>query len=129
MAGSIPRGKSEEEDLVLGDKLLNDQKNLLEHGYVVEMIKEALEESCEEIILPDKPQLMKIRDIQHLYTPVIGKCHKDASLLLLVERLHPTPALGGLPKQEAVEKIIEVEELDRGFYAAPLGWSDRKSVV
>jgi menaquinone-specific isochorismate synthase len=124
LAGSIPRGKSEEEDQVLGDKLLNDQKNLLEHGYVVEMIKEALEESCEEIILPDKPQLMRIRDIQHLYTPVIGKCHKDASLLLLVERLHPTPALGGLPKQEAVEKIREVEELDRGFYAAPLGWVD-----
>ncbi|MFJ5758417.1 isochorismate synthase MenF [Neobacillus sp. NPDC093182] len=124
LAGSIRRGKNEEEDHLLGQTLLNDQKNLNEHGFVVEMIKEALEESCEEIILPDKPQLMKIRDIQHLYTPVIGKCQKDASLLLLVERLHPTPALGGLPKQEAVEKIRQVEELDRGFYAAPLGWVD-----
>ncbi|MDQ1001119.1 menaquinone-specific isochorismate synthase [Neobacillus niacini] len=124
LAGSIRRGKNEEEDHFLGQTLLNDQKNLNEHGFVVEMIKEALEESCEEIILPDKPQLMKIRDIQHLYTPVIGKCQKDASLLLLVERLHPTPALGGLPKQEAVEKIRQVEELDRGFYAAPLGWVD-----
>lgn len=124
LAGSIRRGKNEEEDNLLGQTLLNDQKNLNEHGFVVEMIKEALEESCEEIILPDKPQLMKIRDIQHLYTPVIGKCQKDASLLLLVERLHPTPALGGLPKQEAVEKIRQVEELDRGFYAAPLGWVD-----
>ncbi|MFP7300463.1 isochorismate synthase MenF [Neobacillus niacini] len=124
LAGSIRRGKTEEEDQRLGQTLLNDNKNLIEHGYVVEMIKEALEESCEEIILPDKPQLMKIRDIQHLYTPVIGKCQKDASLLLLVERLHPTPALGGLPKEEAIEKIREVEELDRGFYAAPLGWCD-----
>ena len=96
----------------------------MEHQFVVEMIKEALEESCEDIILPDKPQLMKIRDIQHLYTPVIGKCKEDASLLMLVERLHPTPALGGLPKKEAVEKIRQVEELDRGFYAAPLGWMD-----
>jgi menaquinone-specific isochorismate synthase len=124
LAGSIPRGKTEEEDEVLGEQLLHDQKNLIEHGFVVEMIKEALEESCEELILPDKPQLMKIRDIQHLYTPVIGKCHKDTSLLLLVERLHPTPALGGLPKKDAVEKIRQVEELDRGFYAAPLGWVD-----
>ena len=124
LAGSIPRGKTEKEDQQLGQLLLNDQKNLIEHGFVVEMIKEALEESCEEIILPDKPQLMKIRDIQHLYTPVIGKCHKDASLLLLVERLHPTPALGGLPKNEAVVKIRQVEDLDRGFYAAPLGWVD-----
>jgi menaquinone-specific isochorismate synthase len=124
LAGSIRRGKTETEDKMLGETLLNDQKNLIEHGFVVEMIKEALDESCEEIILPDKPQLMKIRDIQHLFTPVIGKCQKDASLLLLVERLHPTPALGGLPKQEAVEKIRQVEELDRGFYAAPLGWVD-----
>jgi menaquinone-specific isochorismate synthase len=124
LAGSISRGKTDEEDRHLGQQLLNDRKNLMEHGYVVEMIKEALEECCSEVILPDKPQLMKIRDIQHLYTPVIGKCDKEASILRLVERLHPTPALGGLPKKEAVEKIREVEELDRGFYAAPLGWFD-----
>jgi menaquinone-specific isochorismate synthase len=124
LAGSIPRGKTEEEDQFLGEQLLNDQKNLIEHRFVVEMIKEALEESCDELKLPDKPQLMKIRDIQHLYTPVIGKCHKDTSLLLLVERLHPTPALGGLPKKAAVEKIRQVEVLDRGFYAGPLGWVD-----
>lgn len=126
LAGSISRGNTDEEDRILGKTLLNDQKNLIEHGFVVEMIKEALEESCEEIILPDKPQLLKNRDIQHLYTPVIGKCNKDASLLLLVERLHPTPALGGLPKKAAVEKIRQVEELDRGFYGAPLGWVDYK---
>ncbi|MFF2449181.1 isochorismate synthase MenF [Neobacillus sp. NPDC058068] len=124
LAGSISRGETEQEDRLLGEKLLTDQKNLIEHQYVVEMIKEALEESCHEMILPDKPQLMKIRDIQHLYTPVIGKCHKDTSLMLLVERLHPTPALGGLPKDAAVEKIRQVEVLDRGFYAAPLGWAD-----
>ncbi len=126
LAGSISRGRTEEEDQILGQALLNDQKNLIEHGFVVEMIKQALEESCEEIILPDKPQLMKMSDIQHLYTPVIGKCEEKSSLLLLVEKLHPTPALGGLPKQEAVEKIRQVEELDRGFYAAPLGWVDYK---
>lgn len=124
LAGTISRGETAEEDKYLGETLLHDQKNLIEHQYVVEMIKEALEESCEEIILPDQPQLMKIRDIQHLYTPVIGKAGKDSSLLLIVEKLHPTPALGGLPKKEAVEKIRQVEELDRGFYAGPLGWLD-----
>jgi menaquinone-specific isochorismate synthase len=126
LAGSIPRGKTPEDDQILGEQLLADRKNRVEHQFVVEMIKEALEESCEDVILPDKPQLMKLKNIQHLYTPVIGKCKKDASLLLLVERLHPTPALGGLPKKEAVEKIRQVEELDRGFYAAPLGWIDYK---
>ena len=124
LAGSISRGISEEEDQILGQTLLADQKNLIEHGYVVEMIKEALEQSCKEVILPDKPQLMKMRDIQHLYTPVIGKCGPNTSLLLLVEKLHPTPALGGLPKTLAVEKIREVEELDRGLFGGPLGWVD-----
>jgi menaquinone-specific isochorismate synthase len=70
---------------------------------------------------------MKMRDIQHLYTPVIGKSKKDTSLLLFVDRLHPTPALGGLPKAAAVDKIRQVEELDRGLYAGPLGWVDYKS--
>jgi menaquinone-specific isochorismate synthase len=124
LAGSIPRGQTEEEDHVLGQTLLADQKNLIEHGYVVEMIKDALEQSCKEVILPKKPQLMKMRDIQHLYTPVIGKCGPNTSLLLLVEKLHPTPALGGLPKTLAVEKIREVENLDRGLFGGPLGWVD-----
>ncbi|PLS01976.1 isochorismate synthase [Neobacillus cucumis] len=124
LAGSISRGKTEEEDQILGQTLLTDQKNLIEHGFVVEMIKEALEQSCEEVILPKKPQLMKMRDIQHLYTPVIGKCGPNTSLLLLVEKLHPTPALGGLPQNLAVEKIREVEVLDRGLFGGPLGWVD-----
>lgn len=124
LAGSIARGQTEQEDKQLGEELLNDPKNLIEHQYVVEMIKEAMEETCEEVLLPEKTNLLKMRDIQHLYTPVIGKAKKDTSLLLLVDRLHPTPALGGLPKQAAVERIREIEDLDRGFYGAPLGWLD-----
>lgn len=124
LAGSIKRGKTFEEDQHLQQALLSDQKNLVEHHYVVEMIKEALQEVCSEVILPNRPRLMRMRDIHHLYTPVIGKATEETSLLQIVERLHPTPALGGLPSLEAVEKIREVELLDRGFYAAPIGWMD-----
>jgi menaquinone-specific isochorismate synthase len=124
LAGSIGRGSTPEEDEKLGNELLSDQKNLIEHQYVVDMIKEAMQETCNEVILPDQPALMKMKYIQHLYTPVIGKNRKGTSLLHLVNRLHPTPALGGLPKQAAIEKIREVELLDRGFYAAPIGWMD-----
>lgn len=126
LAGSIGRGNTPEEDEKLGNELLSDQKNLIEHQYVVDMIKEAMKETCDEVILPDQPALMKMKYIQHLYTPVIGKNREGTSLLHLVNRLHPTPALGGLPKQAAVEKIREVEQLDRGFYAAPVGWMDYK---
>jgi menaquinone-specific isochorismate synthase len=126
VAGSIGRGKTSEEDELLGETLLNDQKNLVEHQYVVDMIREAMAEICDEVFLPDKPKLMKIKDIQHLYTPVVGKTKNDQSILQFVEKLHPTPALGGFPKVEAMAKIREVEKMDRGFYASPLGWVDYK---
>lgn len=124
IAGSIKRGNTTEEDNMLGDMLLNDEKNLVEHQYVVDMIKEAVVQLCDEVELPHRPTLLKMRDIQHLHTPVSGKVKETTSLLLLVERLHPTPALGGTPKDEAVKKIREVEELDRGLYGSPLGWID-----
>lgn len=124
LAGSIARGKTDEEDRLLGHTLLSDDKNLIEHQYVVDMIKEAMEKVCYELDIPSAPTLMKVRDIQHLYTPVVGIAKPDSSLLQVVDSLHPTPALGGLPQKAAVRKIREVEELDRGFYAAPIGWLD-----
>jgi menaquinone-specific isochorismate synthase len=125
LAGSIARGASKEEDQHLGTQLLTDQKNLNEHQFVVDMIKSEMDEFCSEINIPKEPKLMKMRYIQHLYTPVSGVSKADTSLLKVVEHLHPTPALGGMPKNEAIEKIREVEELDRGFYAAPIGWLDK----
>lgn len=124
LAGSIGRGKSQEEDDQLGAALLSDIKNLNEHRFVVDMIRQAMEKFCNEISIPDEPQLMKMKYIQHLYTPVSGYSDGNTSLLAVVEHLHPTPALGGMPKLEAIEKIREVEELDRGFYAGPIGWLD-----
>ena len=124
LAGSIARGSTLEEDCVLGQTLLEDQKNSVEHQYVVDMIKEAMEETCEKVTLPSEPQLMKTKYIQHLYTPIIGQSREGTSLIDIVNKLHPTPALGGVPKEAAVSKIREIEELDRGYYAAPIGWQD-----
>lgn len=124
LAGSIRRGKDEEEDQALGEELLTDEKNLIEHDVVVHMIKEAMSEYCEWIESPSHPVLYKTKHIQHLYTPVEGEMKKDHTLLSLVEHLHPTPALGGYPKRTSVEFIRDVERLDRGWYAAPIGWMD-----
>lgn len=124
VAGSIRRGETEDEDVRLGEALLNDEKNRVEHQYVVDMIREAIGPYCDELTLPDRPTLLKTRDIQHLYTPVVAMAKPEASLLLFVDRLHPTPALGGYPKEEAVEKIRNVETLERGLYGSPLGWLD-----
>ncbi|MFY4777283.1 isochorismate synthase [Metabacillus sp. RGM 3146] len=124
LAGSIKRGQTDEEDILLGETLLHDQKNLEEHDYVVQMIKGALKDCCDEVQIPQEPGLYKTKNIQHLFTPVEGTLKKGCSFLSIVETLHPTPALGGLPKEKAVEMIREIEPMDRGWYAGPVGWFD-----
>lgn len=124
VAGSISRGKNLEKDKQLEELLLADEKNRVEHDYVVQMIQDAMKLVCQQVEIPSKPQIMKTRDIQHLYTPVKGILKETESLLSLIKLLHPTPALGGFPQQLALEKIREKEELDRGFYGGPIGWYD-----
>ncbi len=124
VAGSIKRGKTADEDKQLGDNLLNDSKNLGEHRYVVEMIADTFEKNCTEFKVPKHPKLLKIRDIQHLYTPVEGKLKPNATILQLVKDLHPTPALGGVPREGALSIIRKYETMNRGLYAAPIGWLD-----
>ena len=124
VAGSIKRGKTAEEDNLFGQSLLNDAKNLGEHRYVVEMIAKTFAKNCIKYKVPNHPRLLKIRDIQHLFTPVEGELTSEATILQLVKHLHPTPALGGVPRMEAMEVIRQHESMNRGYYAAPLGWID-----
>nr|WP_106780570.1 isochorismate synthase [Lysinibacillus timonensis] len=124
VAGSIKRGKTADEDNMLGQSLLQDAKNLGEHQYVVEMIKNTFSKNCINFKVPKLPRLLKIRDIQHLYTPVEGQLLPEATILQLVKDLHPTPALGGVPRNEALAIIRREETMNRGLYAAPLGWVD-----
>ncbi|GLC88129.1 isochorismate synthase [Lysinibacillus piscis] len=124
VAGSIKRGKTVAEDEVYGQRLLNDAKNGGEHQYVVDMIAQTFQENCLDVTLPSSPTLLKIRDIQHLYTPVEGLLKEGATILQLAKSLHPTPALGGSPRQAALEAIRQYEPMNRGLYAAPIGWVD-----
>ncbi|MGC8035297.1 chorismate-binding protein, partial [Salmonella enterica] len=70
LAGSIRRGHTVKEDEELGRWLLQDDKNRREHAFVVDMIKQAMNEVCTEVVIPNEPTLLKMRHIQHLYTPV-----------------------------------------------------------
>jgi menaquinone-specific isochorismate synthase len=124
LAGSVSRAKTDEEDSQLGEWLLNDRKNRLEHQYVVSTVRDSLINLCEQLNIPNQPVLMKNKNIQHLYTSVEGLCAESASVFDFVEHLHPTPALGGLPREEAMNWIREHERLDRGLYASPIGWCD-----
>ena len=124
LAGSIPRGKTVEEDQALSKILLGDQKNRHEHQVVVQMIKEALQHFCQHVTVVQEPIILKTAQIQHLYTPVKGKIKPSVSLLNLVQALHPTPALGGYPQEKAVNYIKTYEPFERGWYASPIGWLD-----
>ncbi len=124
LAGSIARGSTSLEDEQFGEWLLHNEKNLNEHKFVVEMIRQTLNEFCEEVTIPEEPVLLKMKHIQHLHTPIHGL--GTISMLKLIEVLHPTPAMGGYPKEEGLAIIREIEPLDRGWYAAPIGWMDTK---
>lgn len=125
LAGTAPRGKTKKEDVRIAKKeLLQDEKNLEEHRYVVQMIRKALEHFCTEIDMPNEPIVRTFKDLQHLYTPVTARLKETDRFFELIQTLHPTPALGGYPKERALEFIRHHENLDRGWYGAPIGWMD-----
>lgn len=124
LAGTAPRGKTDEEDKRIGEDLLNDKKNRDEHHFVVEMIKDALVKTCTNVQMPESPVLHPLKNLQHLYTPVTGILKDEYSIFDVVKNLHPTPALGGTPTEAALRYIRENELLDRGWYGAPIGWVD-----
>lgn len=124
LAGTIPRGRTEEEDQQFGQELMNDPKNRQEHQFVVQMIREAVEACSSHVSIPDAPVLYPLKNLQHLYTPVKAKLDEGYTLLDVIEKLHPTPALGGMPQKESVDYIRTHETLNRGWYAGPIGWFD-----
>ncbi len=124
LAGSAPRGATAEEDALLGAELTQSAKNIEEHAIVVNVIREALERHCETVWVAATPQLLRLKNIQHLETPLIGKLREGQSILEAIEDLHPTPAVGGFPREAALATIRDLEGLDRGWYAGPVGWID-----
>ncbi|WP_226035852.1 isochorismate synthase [Aquibacillus saliphilus] len=124
LAGTAPRGNNELEDTQIGLELINDVKNREEHEFVVKMIRDAVTACCWDVDVPKEPVLYPLKHLQHLYTPVKAKLKKEYSIIDVVKRLHPTPALGGLPKDKSLLYIREYEKLDRGWYGAPIGWMD-----
>lgn len=126
LAGSAPSSASRAIDARLDGALLWSAKNREEHAIVVEMICEVLARVCSEVSVAGRPQALKLKHIQHLQTPIRGTLRPGVTILDALAALHPTPAVGGLPGQAACEMIRENEQLDRGWYAGPIGWIDAR---
>jgi isochorismate synthase len=124
LAGSIRRGATPDEDQALAQQLIDSQKDQQEHEICARAIRNALEPHCAELDAPESPQLLSFSNVHHLYTPITGTLSNGSTLIQLVERLHPTPAVGGYPRDESQVFIREHEGFDRGWYASPLGWMD-----
>jgi isochorismate synthase len=126
LAGSIGRGATEQEDRWLGETLLASAKDRAEHEFVVRDLRASLATVCESVVPVGAPVLLKVKNVQHLLTTVVGRVADERTILDLVAALHPTPAVGGSPRVTALSIIRQCEGLDRGWYAGPIGWLDAK---
>lgn len=122
IAGSAPRGADPEEDARFAAALLESEKDREEHAVVVDALRAGLRPIVEALTVADAPRILPLRHVQHLVTPMRGTLREEAGLLALAGLLHPTPAVGGEPRDVALALIAEHEGFDRGWYAGPVGW-------
>ncbi|MFB6183734.1 MAG: isochorismate synthase MenF [Haloarculaceae archaeon] len=123
LAGSTGRGETPAEDQWLAEQLRDSPKDAHEHDLVVEAIREQLTPFASSVRGGER-SIRRLATVQHLRTPMTAELAGDEHVLALVEALHPTPAVGGLPPDAALATIRETETFDRGWYAAPVGWFD-----
>jgi len=126
LAGSAPRGDSASEDAALARALLHSEKDLREHRLVLDTIAGRLAGLGLQLEHPATPRLLGLANVQHLNTPISATLPPGVHILDLVERLHPTPAVGGVPQAEALAAIRRLEPFARGLYAGPQGWVDHR---
>lgn len=127
IAGSSSRGKKPSEDARLGVDLLQSDKNLREHNLVINSIIKRLSILGIEAQSDLKPRLLALANVQHLMTKIKGVLPKDTHIMDVVSELHPTPAVGGQPRELAVPRIRELENFGRGLYAGVVGWFNQDS--
>jgi salicylate biosynthesis isochorismate synthase/menaquinone-specific isochorismate synthase len=124
LAGSTRRSSDPAVDDHLGEQLLRSDKDRREQRIVAERIVRALRPHAVWVEAAPEPEIVKVANIQHLATPVIAQLAEPHSAIELAGILHPTPAVGGEPWPKAATAMAELEGMDRGWYAAPVGWMD-----
>ncbi|MBB6120132.1 isochorismate synthase [Nocardiopsis algeriensis] len=124
LAGTRPRGATPEEDRRLGEELMSSAKDVEEHGLAVDSLRASMEPFADELSVPAWPHLLRLANVQHLATRAHARLAPGVSTLEVLAALHPTAAVGGTPTPEAMRLIAEVEGMDRGGYAGPVGWMD-----
>lgn len=125
LAGTAPRHTDPHRDRELARGLLASPKNLHEHALTVESVEEHLAPVCSRLDHNPRPALQELANLRHLITSFQGTLAAAMNCFDILERLHPTAAVGGLPRRPALEAIRRLEGIDRAGYAGPVGWFDR----
>lgn len=124
LAGTIQRTGDDAHDLALAASLARSSKDLEEHEYAVRSVAEALDAHCSSMNVPEAPFVLHLPNVMHLATDVAGVLSDSSSSLALAAALHPSAAVCGTPTWKAREVIADLEQMDRGRYAGPVGWID-----
>ncbi|HSG47621.1 MAG TPA: isochorismate synthase, partial [Longimicrobiales bacterium] len=124
VAGSVRRGSDSREDEVLARELLESRKDREEHRVVVEDMVARLTPLAGPVTAQPEPHILTLARIQHLETEIEAPAPDGLSVLELVEALHPTPAVCGVPRDAALAFLLDAEPFQRGWYAGPVGWFD-----
>ena len=121
LAGTVARNSNPETDASLARELLNDPKLSLEHQLVAGFIQAQLQPLTEQLYSPSLPGVIKLDRIQHRYLPILGQLRPGVSDAQLLDCLHPTPAVCGVPKIAAQALIQQLEATQRGWYSGAVG--------
>ncbi len=126
VAGSRPRGATEEEDKALEEELLKDEKELSEHNMLVDLARNDLGRisSYSSVKVMDYMMIHRYSKIMHIASRVEGDIRDDCDALDAIEAILPAGTLSGAPKIRACEIIDEIEGTPRGIYGGALGYID-----
>jgi isochorismate synthase len=125
MAGTVPRGDSAAAEADGLARLTGSAKEAVEHRLVVDAVAEGLAKAADRVEV-GRPEVVRLTTVAHLATEITAELTGPLPTALeLAGLLHPTPAVGGSPRDAALAAIAALEPFDRGCYAGPVGWVDR----
>ena len=127
VAGTRMRGETPTEDEKLAIELLTSDKDQREHDIVRKSIRQKLHKFVDHLEVDDQASILRLAQKQHLQSNVRGELKTGVDDGMLLDRLHPTPAVGGYPTDNALPEIARIEPFNRGWYAAPIGWIGSES--
>jgi menaquinone-specific isochorismate synthase len=124
LAGSAARGIDPASDARAAAELVHSAKDRDEHEYAMQSVVTALRPHCRAIVGTSTPFTLRLSNVWHLASDIEGVLRTRESVLDIIDSLHPTAAVAGVPTDRALATIADIEAIPRGRYAGPVGWVD-----